>query len=534
MHVVVVGASGNLGTGVLRALAAEDSVTSVLGLARRTPALDTPPYDSASWASLDLTGPDVDRQLTEAFTGADAVIHLAWQIQPNRQRGRLREVNVEGTRRVAHAVARAGVPHLVVASSWAAYSPAEGSEPRGEDWHTGGVPSSHYSVDKAAQERVLDAFEREHPDIAVARLRTALVFQRDAGAEITRYFVGPMVPRSLLRPGTLPVLPWPAGVQVQVVHADDAGRAYAQIVREGTKGAFNVAAPPILTGTDVATILGRGRVMELPKQLMRTGLALAYDARVVPLDPGWLDMATSLPMMDTTRITDLGWAPQQDAAQTLREMIQGLYARAGTPVAVMQPDESNYQRVADHDLSRSEAAEQHRPAPKVPGPLRVPEHIDTGLLGLYLADHLTGATAGMSRVGAMAAAYADSDFAEDLHQLQQEITAEREFLRELIGSLGLHRRPARQGLAWIAEHLGRLKLNRRVVQSSPMTPLLELELMRSAVAGKQGGWQVLAQYGPDLGVPEHIATDLIERADHQMRTLERLHQAAREGALDAG
>ncbi|MCZ2265200.1 NAD-dependent epimerase/dehydratase family protein, partial [Isoptericola sp. QY 916] len=231
MRVVVVGQTGNVGTALLRALADEPEVTSLLGVARRLPDRTAEPYRHAEWAAVDLAGDDdaVVAQLTGLFRGADAVVHLAWLIQPNRDRDLLRTVNVGGTRRVARAVVAAGVPHLVVASSVGVYSPVDDDEPRSEDWPADGVPTSHYSVDKAAQEDVLDELERAHPEVTVARLRTALVFQGDAGAEVTRLFVGRVLPVGLLRLGRPPLLPLPAGLRLPAVHGDAAADAYRRV-----------------------------------------------------------------------------------------------------------------------------------------------------------------------------------------------------------------------------------------------------------------------------------------------------------------
>jgi UDP-glucose 4-epimerase len=227
MRVAVVGGSGNVGTAVLEALRGAPEVTSLVGLARRLPDRSAEPYRSAEWVTLDIAAEAADdaeeeaivARLARAFEGATAVVHLVWLIQPNHDRELLRRANVDGTRRVAEACARAGVAQLVCASSWAAYSPVADDVPRDESWPTGGIPSSHYGVDKAAQERVLDEFEVAHPEVVVTRMRMALVFTRDAGAEIGRYFLGPLVPRALLRPGTLPFLPVPKGLRVHVVHA---------------------------------------------------------------------------------------------------------------------------------------------------------------------------------------------------------------------------------------------------------------------------------------------------------------------------
>ena len=105
MRVAIVGATGNAGTALLRALAADPQVTSVLGLARRLPDRPAEPYAGAEWASVDVATEEPDDavadRLAERFRGCDAVVHLAWLIQPNRERDLLRRANVDGTRRVA-------------------------------------------------------------------------------------------------------------------------------------------------------------------------------------------------------------------------------------------------------------------------------------------------------------------------------------------------------------------------------------------------------------------------------------------------
>jgi UDP-glucose 4-epimerase len=118
MRIVVVGATGNFGTSVLRSLEEEESVESVLGLARRLPDLSMPKVD---WASADV----VDDDLIPHFTGADAVVLLAWLIQPSRDLTRQWMVNVEGSTRVARAAAwmRAGRPAASRALTTAATRP---------------------------------------------------------------------------------------------------------------------------------------------------------------------------------------------------------------------------------------------------------------------------------------------------------------------------------------------------------------------------------------------------------------------------
>ena len=69
MRVVIVGASGNVGTALLRQLATDATVTSVVGVARRAPDRVPPaPYDIASWHSLDIgeDGPDEPGEAADA------------------------------------------------------------------------------------------------------------------------------------------------------------------------------------------------------------------------------------------------------------------------------------------------------------------------------------------------------------------------------------------------------------------------------------------------------------------------------------
>src|SRR5215216_6932408 len=115
MRTAVVGASGNVGTSVVAALAADPDVESILGLARRRPELEVP---RTEWATADVAEDD----LVPHFEGADAVVHLAWAIQPSHDQDTVRRINVDGSARVFDAAARANVPALVYASPVGAYS----------------------------------------------------------------------------------------------------------------------------------------------------------------------------------------------------------------------------------------------------------------------------------------------------------------------------------------------------------------------------------------------------------------------------
>jgi nucleoside-diphosphate-sugar epimerase len=322
MRIVVVGASGNVGTSVLGALAEESAVDTILGIARRIPERAFP---KTEWVAADVASSDLE----PLFGGADAVIHLAWLIQPSRDESVTRAVNVEGSRRVFDAVAVARVPALVYASSVGAYSP--GPKRRvDESWPTAGIPTSFYSRHKSQVERILDGFERDHPDVRVVRLRPGLIFKREAASEIRRLFAGPFLPSPLIREGLIPVLPLPRRLAVQGVHSLDVGEAYRlAALDEGARGAYNVAADPVLDAAELSRVL-HARHVALSERALRGAAAATYRMRLQPSEPGWVDLALETPLLDTERArVELGWTPRHDARQALRELLDGLRDSSG-------------------------------------------------------------------------------------------------------------------------------------------------------------------------------------------------------------
>ena len=333
MRVVVVGATGNVGTSVLRELGDEPAVASVLGIARRRPQLDLP---KTEWARADIAQED----LAPLLERADAVVHLAWAIQPSHDRDRLWRINVEGSSRLFRAVADAGVPTLVYASSVGAYSPGPKDRAVDESWPTLGIPSSFYARHKAEVERRLDRFEREHPETRVVRLRPGLIFKRDAAAGIRRLFAGPLFPNVLARPSLIPFVPALPRLRVQAVHSFDVAQAYRLALVSDVRGAFNVAADPPLDPPTLARILD-ARQLPLPTRPARAAMALAWRLRLQPTEAGWLDLALAVPLLDTRRARELiGWEPRFSAEEALLDLLGGLRDEAGLQTPPLAPETS--------------------------------------------------------------------------------------------------------------------------------------------------------------------------------------------------
>jgi UDP-glucose 4-epimerase len=318
MRVVVTGATGNVGTSVIERLSADPGITDLIALARRPP---DRPLGRARFGSADVASDD----LTALFAGTDAVVHLAWLIQPGRDEAATARVNVEGSRRVIAAAVTANVPSLVYASSVGAYSPGPKDRLVDESWPTEGIPTSFYSRHKVAVERELDALELDRPRMRVVRLRPGLIFKRSAATEIRRLFAGPLLPTSLLRSRLAPFAPDVPGLRFQAVHTDDVADAYRRAIVTETSGPFNIAADPVLDVDELGKLLGTRRRLPIPRSVVRVAAAATHRLRLQPAEPGWLDLALEVPLMSTERArTELGWNPVRSATDALAELAAGM------------------------------------------------------------------------------------------------------------------------------------------------------------------------------------------------------------------
>ncbi|MGA8257633.1 MAG: NAD-dependent epimerase/dehydratase family protein, partial [Nocardioides sp.] len=270
-------------------------------------------------------------RLVEAMAGADAVVHLAWGFQPSHDLDYLERLAVGGTRLVAESAVAVGVPHLVHMSSVGAYSAKQSDDPVDESWPTHGIASSAYSRHKVAAERLLDRYEST---IRITRFRPGIIGQRPAGSALLRYGLPGLIPAQLL--SHVPLLPLSRKLVISVVHADDVAAAVARAVESEVGGAFNLSAGA-LDAAAIADAL-EARLVPVPSAALRPLVSAAWAARLQPVDPGWLDLAFSLPLLDPGRArAELGWAPTHTPAQVARAIVGGLQEAAAAPTSALRP-----------------------------------------------------------------------------------------------------------------------------------------------------------------------------------------------------
>lgn len=294
MRVAVTGAHGRLGRALVPALAADERIDEVIAIDLRPPAAG----EGVRPVACDVRDPG----LAAALAGAKVVVHLAFRVL-----GRGRDawsVNVDGSRNVFEATARAGAGALVYSSSAAAYGcAADNPVPLTEDCPLRAEPSFYYTQTKVHVERLLDEHERRHPQMRVVRLRLVST-------------LGPGAP--VLLGGRLFVTPSDYDPLVQFVWIDDFVELARTVVVGEARGTFNVGAPGPVRSSDVARLLG-ARSLRAPAALLRA-IARAGAALRLPgaPHPTWIDMARYPIVVDSGRAErELGWRPSLDCSETL-------------------------------------------------------------------------------------------------------------------------------------------------------------------------------------------------------------------------
>jgi nucleoside-diphosphate-sugar epimerase len=316
LTVAVTGPTGTFGHGLVPLLQDDDRIGSVVGIARR-------PFEPAEqgWSKMAYRQGDVrdEQGLKEAFAGADVVVHLAFLVVGGSAR-QTRSINVEGTLNAFRAAAAAGVSRFVYASSVAAYG-FHHDNPFGmrEDWPVRPANRLFYAQEKAELEQLLQREAAQHPELTVYLLRPPIV--------VGPHAVGGKGPALLQRYGLrrspirLPVLV--PDLPLQLVHEDDVGSALLQcVLAAGPPGAYNIAAPEVISTVDVVRALGLHPIRLAGGPAQRAARALS---RVpgLPSFAQWVEAFSTPAVMDVSRAgAELGWTPRYTALEALQDTLR--------------------------------------------------------------------------------------------------------------------------------------------------------------------------------------------------------------------
>jgi hypothetical protein len=156
---------------------------------------------------------------------------------------------------------------------------------------------------------------------------------------------------------------------------------------------------------------------------------------------------------------------------------------------------------------------------------RIPH--DDKMLGIYLNDHLAGATAGVELAKRLAGEHRDEAAGQVMARLVEEIAKDRDALLDTLAALDIPVRHYKTWLGWLGEKIGRLKPNGRLLSQSPLSKVIGLEMMRLGIEGKASGWRSLrtrAEHDSRLDADRFDV--LIDRAHRQAEEVERLRVVA--------
>lgn len=162
--------------------------------------------------------------------------------------------------------------------------------------------------------------------------------------------------------------------------------------------------------------------------------------------------------------------------------------------------------------------------------------MDHALLAIHLNDHLGGSRAGLELARRMSRTNRGTPFGDDLGRIAREIEEDRRDLERIMEHSTVPRSRAKEAAGWLAERLGRLKPNGRLLGPSPLGRLVELEALIGGITLKRSLWETLSiVWRQDDATPPGVDLDrLRKRADEQLGALEGHREAVVLAALRGG
>jgi len=119
-------------------------------------------------------------------------------------------------------------------------------------------------------------------------------------------------------------------------------------------------------------------------------------------------------------------------------------------------------------------------------------------LNLYLNDHLALMVGELGLAGRCESSNRGTPLGDFLRRLEVEIAAQKSIVSDVIRRLGGRESLPKKGTAWLAEKLGRLKLNDSLLRYSDLSRVIELEVLSAAAQERVSLWDTLdAVTGPD-------------------------------------
>jgi UDP-glucose 4-epimerase len=303
MRYLITGGAGYIGSRLVDLLARREDTEKIVICDLAPPAVYRP---KTEFERVDVRDRDAVRAVLER-SAADALIHLAFILNPSHDEQFMYDVDVNGAHNVLEAAAAAGTSQVLVASSSTAYGAfPDNPVPLTEEDPVRGVPGFPYARHKTESDRLCQLWAAAHPDRVMTIVRPCIVF-------------GPSVHNYIVRLWTKVPFTADAGQldsPIQFVHEDDVVEAMSALLLGRHAGAFNVAGDGLMTLRECSEIIG-SPIKKMPLRAYRGLARTLWAARVSEAPPGQIEFALHPWIVSNEKLKrTTGWSPRYTSRET--------------------------------------------------------------------------------------------------------------------------------------------------------------------------------------------------------------------------
>ena len=303
MRYVITGGAGYIGSRLVDFLSRREDTEKIVVCDVASPRSYVP---KSEFERVDVRDRDGMRATLERAR-PDALVHLAFILNPSHYEALMYDVDVNGTHNVLEAAGAAGTQQVLVTSSGVAYGAfPDNPVPLTEEDPVRGVAAFSYARDKTESDRICQLWAAKYPDRTMTIVRPCIVF----GPNVNNYLVRLWTKQPFAAdPGTL-------DNDIQFAHEDDVVEAITALLVGRHGGAFNVAGDGVMTSRECAEMIG-SPIRRMPVRAYR-GLARAmWNARLSEAPPGSVDFALYPWIVSNEKLKrETGWRPRYTSRET--------------------------------------------------------------------------------------------------------------------------------------------------------------------------------------------------------------------------
>ncbi len=301
---LITGGSGYIGGRLSEVLSGREETELIVNLDVNPPPRD---YPKVEFVQGDVRDAPRMRELLDQHR-IEALVHLAFLLDPIRDEAMMYDVDVNGTEAVLRAAGDAGTPQVLVTTSAVAYGAwPDNPVPIYEDWPVRGVPDFSYARDKTEADRICQLWAADHPDRVMTIVRPTIVF----GPDVDNFIV-----RSWTKARFFPE-PEGGGSELQLVHNDDVAEALILLLDKRAGGAFNLAADDTMSLKESADLIGlKTKPMPFDKLKRQAKFAWRWHLPGVEAPPGYANYVAYPWVVSNEKLRALGWEPKYTTRST--------------------------------------------------------------------------------------------------------------------------------------------------------------------------------------------------------------------------